>query len=218
MSAARLLSGWGDDGDVLERSWRWLLAALVLVLHVFALLALQRAMAPRPGATDPVLEVIFLRRSPEPPTPPDWPSLPQRPAAEAAASATPVAASERSPTATEAAPAEAAERERRWLGTDGSLRWALEAPAYSAPDATARLWRRPAPRLPGASDAAAAEAVAVRLRRSLTPEQAVNAVLRFLFGQLRPDDCGTIEHRLLLSDPGVSREIDLNKFRRSCRG
>ncbi len=71
--------------------------------------------------------------------------------------------------------------------------------------------------LPGSTDAAYAETVALRLRRSFTPEDIVLAVVQFLMGRPQPDDCGKIEARLQASDPDVSREIDLHKFQRYCK-
>lgn len=89
-----------------------------------------------------------------------------------------------------------------------------EVPAF---DDRARISRDRQVALPGSTDAAYAETVALRLRRSYTPEDVVLAVFRMLTGGAQPDDCSKIEARLLASDPDVVREIDLHKFRRSCR-
>ena len=71
--------------------------------------------------------------------------------------------------------------------------------------------------LPGSTDAAYAETVALRLRRAFTPEDVVLAVFQFLLGRPQPDDCSKIEARLVASDPDVSREIDMDKFHRFCK-
>lgn len=72
---------------------------------------------------------------------------------------------------------------------------------------------RPAARIPGREEAFVE---GIRLRATLTPEAVVNGVGQFLFGRPRPETCGDIRQRLIAHEPGVAREIDLDKLRRLC--
>lgn len=204
--------------DVLSRRQISLIAALVTALHLVGLWQLARPWTPSHSATG--IDVIWLPADPVVLTQiPPMPVPPTRVAAAAAPSrsaarGTPSALANAVPATPEAA-SESAAPVSTWLMPDGSLRWdrRAEAPTWTDQD---RITRDRIVQLPGHSDAAAAEKVAIRLRRAMTPEDVVGAVLRFLFGPVVKDDCRAIERRLHMSDPGVTREIDLAKFRKQC--
>jgi hypothetical protein len=210
-----------ESGELLSRRAQQLLWLLVVGLHVVLALLWQQATRFRTVAVDAALEVVWISvpRRPELVVPP-MPAAPSRVAASqpAAPSMPPSSAAPASAaSALDQGPA-AVEDDAALFMPDGRLRLALPEASIGPWGDRERISRDRMPRLPGATDAAAAEKVAIRLRRAMTPEDVVLAVVRFLGGGARPDDCSKIEGRLHMSDEGVSREIDLNKFRRICTG
>ncbi|GIX36524.1 MAG: hypothetical protein KatS3mg126_2303 [Lysobacteraceae bacterium] len=212
-----------------DRTWqalRLLAAGVAVGLHLGLLAYWERISRWVPDAAETRLEVVFvpaLRPDeagvPPLPVPPPRPIrkvASPRPTTAPGAAIQAVEIAERSGQ-TEAARGGPPPPALRIFRADGGLRLPGSTDEVPVFDARARIQQDRAVRLPGHSDAAAAEAVALRLRRALTPEDVVLAVLRLLGGGPQPDDCPKIEARLLASDPGVSREIDLHKFREYCR-
>lgn len=208
----------------LPARWQAAIWLTVIALHGLLVAVVDGWMRPEPRPPSRVLEVVWVGEParPEHAIPP-MPVPPARRARRTTAVMVPVA-----PLAAPESPA---------TGAEASLDEPPEPPPASLflPDGRIRMeqpdalsgirWgdrerisldRRVV--LPGATDAAAAEAVAIRLREAMTPETVVLAVMQMLFGRPRPDDCQTVGQRLVMSDPGVSREIDMNKFRRICGG
>lgn len=211
-----------DTGELLSRRAQQLLWLLVVGLHVLLAVLWQQATRLRAAAVDTALEVVWISvpRSPEPVVPP-MPQAPARtpPAQSPSGLRTPQDQSVEAAGASVPSPAApAADLAVPLFTPDGRVRMAQPAFAVGEWGDRERISRDRMPRLPGATDAAAAEVVAIRLRRQFTPEDIVLAVVQFVMGRPRPDDCSKIEGRLHMSDEGVSREIDLNKFRRICTG
>lgn len=192
--------------------------SLVGLLHAWLLHALMSHSRWSADAEEErTIEVHFIT----PATPsswaqPEWPRLPVRPSASVTRQhSTGVDASVQHPVQDQPQPIEPPPA--RLLGSDGRP-LAPKSTEFEAWDDADWALRDRIARLPGDSDARAAEVVALRMRAAMTPQRVVMSVLQFLFGRPTPDDCRAIESRLLVSDPGVSREIDLHKFRRTCGG
>lgn len=205
----------------LSRAQLIALALVILLAHGMLASYLARLSQPRSLTGSQALELIWLveSRPDEAPVPP-MPQPPIRPRAAPTSIAAPVAASEEAVGRLAAPTIDRAESVSRpqvpLLRTDGSLRLPeVELKFQRWTDADRIRYDREV-RLPGLSDSAAADLVAVRMREAMSPEKVVNAVLRFLFGKPVKDDCRTIGDRLQASDPGVVREIDLFKFRKQC--
>ncbi|MBD8524541.1 hypothetical protein [Pseudomarimonas arenosa] len=205
--------------ELLSHSQLVSIAVTVLVLHLLGVFWLWSLMRPSTGATDTEsIQVQWLAADPrrELPVPP----MPRPPLRAVSAAPSPVITAERRE------PSETAQAQdvepvsqppaSRWLTIDGTPRWDRSAIVASGWTDQDRIVRDRLVQLPGHSDSAAAEKVAIRLRRAMTPEDVVGAVLRFLFGRVAKDDCRAIERRLHMSDPGITREIDLHKFRKQC--
>jgi len=211
----------GDTGDLVPRRARTLLWLLVIVMHVLLAGLWQQAARFRAAAVDAALDVVWISvpRTPDPLVPP-MPTPPSRqtPAASGAASVPARMEGVASPVPAVTATAPVRDDAAALFMPDGRPRLAQPEAMIGSWGDRERISRDRMPRLPGATDAAYAEVVAIRLRRAMTPEDVVLAVLRFLGGGAQPDDCSKIEDRLHMSDEGVSREIDLNKFRRICTG
>lgn len=150
---------------------------------------------------------------------PQWPDLPSRPRPQAATTqpgVSPNRLGEASPVLETLDHPEVATQARLFDG-EGRPRVEGDTPVPRWTDSD-RILRDRIVNLPGGSDAQAAYHVQLRLRRAFVPRDVVVSVLRLLFGTPRPDDCAAIEQRLRHSDPGVSREIDLVKLRKTCVG
>ena len=214
------LRGLEQRSEVLSRTQLGVIALLVVALHVFCLVGLWHLMRPTQNqAESDAMTVVWLPATAKTPLPlPAMPVPPQRaapvnaPRAQAAVAPAEISGKNVQTESDVAVPLDRS----TWLMPDGSLRrdhGTAELPTWTDQD---RITLSRVTRLPGSTDAAAAEKVAIRLRKAMTPEDVVNAVLRFLFGQVNKDDCQAIERRLYLSDPGVSREIDMIKYRKTC--
>ena len=203
----------------LSRNQAVAIATLVLLLHLLGLLWVDSLLGHPRGSEQP-LQVVWLSADPAKPSDPPPVPMPRPPARSAVAAA-------RDNPAPLVSPVPVAENvqldngkalleQSTWLLPDGRIRWdqrQAEEPAWTDQD---RISRNRIVQLPGSTDAAAAEKVAIRLRRAMTPEDVVLAVVRMLFGTVQKDDCRAIEGRLHMSDPGVTREIDMIKFRKRC--
>lgn len=215
------LRGFEQRSEVLSRAQLRAIAMAVVALHLLCLVGLANLMRPAASSTDSdPMTMVWLPSISQPPLAiPAMPVPPQRALPlrverpkEAATPGQKQVSRHVEVKADEPAPLDRA----NWLMPDGSLRrdhGPAELPVWTDQD---RISLSRVTQLPGSTDAASAEKVAIRLRRAMTPEDVVNAVLRFLFGQVTKDDCQAIEGRLFLSDPGVSREIDMAKYRKTC--
>jgi hypothetical protein len=216
--SGRVQPGTSDRALTLAKS---IAALLALALHAALLWGWMHVSRWQPDVPPQSFEIVFVARQtpPEHGIPP-MPVAPVRPIRKVA-SARPSAPERTALQAIDVAQAPPAppktESRLRLFRPDGGLRLTEQAVDVPVFDDQARIRYDRRVALPGHSDAAAAEAVALRLRRSLTPEDVVKAVLRFLFAAPQPDDCPKIEARLIAGDPGVSREIDLHKFHRYCQ-
>lgn len=200
------------------RSAAWLVA---LILHAGLLWGWIHVSRWEPERAPQRIEVVFLERSAVPEfAVPAMPVPPSRPIRKVA-SPRPDAPGTRRLQAVEVpreaqVVAEPAPPLRLWR-PDGGIVLPDSSVVLPVFDDRARITFDRTVVLPGDSDAAAAEKVTIRLRRALVPADIVNAVLRLLFAAPQPDDCPKIEARLQAGDPGISREIDLDKFRRYCK-
>lgn len=216
--SGRVQHGATDSGLRIAKAAAWLVA---LALHAALLWGWIKVSRWQPESVPQPIEVIFLARQAE--LEHEVPAMPVPPARPIRRVITPRAAPSEGPrlqaveVPIEAEPLPDTPPSLRLWRPDGGM--ALPDAADSVPvfDDRARITRDRRVALPGSTDAAYAEKVALRLRRSFTPEDVVMAVLRFLGGGAQPDDCSKIEARLLASDPGVSREIDMDKFHRFCK-
>lgn len=202
--------GWPTREQVVA----WSLVGLLHAWLLHALMTHSRWNAEPDG--DNAIEVSFVTDALPPVwSEPEWPRLPARAAATPSQASRGAGVKAEQYVQQETVPDEPPPA--RLLGADGRPLSPKIAEFEAWDDADWALRDRIA-RLPGASDARAAEVVALRMRVAMTPQRVVLSVLQFLFGRPTLDDCRTIESRLLVSDPGVSREIDLHKFRSTCGG
>ena len=207
-----------------DRTLRWARGvawALAILVHALLLWGWIRVSRWQPDTPPQRFEVLFLteRSAPEQAVPP-MPVPPARPIRKVASPRPDTGQRTRMqavevPRSPEPLPEPTSEL--RLFRPDGGLLLPESETRVPVFDDRARITYDRRVALPGSTDAAYAEAVALRLRRALTPEDVVMAVLRFLGGGAQPDDCGKIEARLVASDPDISREIDLDKFDRFCR-
>lgn len=196
--------------------------AAVVLLHavlIHLLVTGMRHAAPDSLSKPFTVEWIAARPSDsELPVPP-WPELPDRSRAREVATqpdVSPIGKGEVAEATSAGATSEASAESRLFDGT-GRPRIVADptVPRWTDSD---RILRDRIVKLPGDSDAQAAYQVRLRMRAVRTPEDIVVSVLRLLFGRPVVDDCRTIEQRLINGDPGVSREIDLVKLRKTCVG
>ncbi|MCB1554072.1 MAG: hypothetical protein KDJ14_09715 [Xanthomonadales bacterium] len=194
----------------------------VVALHAALIYLLASGMrAPEQASRAAPFVVEWIARRPtdaQAPVPP-WPVLPERSTRDVSVSRGLSPASSPDPRSRTAAPHvdDTHARPSPLFDQAGRPRlWEEDAvPAWTDSD---RVLRDRIVRLPGDSDAQAAYTVRLRMRQASSPQHIVGAVLRLLFGTPARDDCRAIEQRLLNSDPGVSREIDLVKLRKTCAG
>ncbi|MCK7594944.1 hypothetical protein [Pseudomarimonas salicorniae] len=209
------------DRDRAVSAIRFAGAALAVGLHAMLIWGWIQVSRWQPETPPRTIEVIFLTDSaaPDQAVPP-MPVPPARPIRKVASPRPDPSSTSRLQAVEVARDAPARPEEApslRLFRPDGGLvlpESRTEVPAF---DDRARITFDRRVALPGSTDAAYAEVVALRLRRAFTPEDVVLAVLRFLGGGAQPDDCRKIEARLVASDPDVSREIDMNKFSRFCK-
>lgn len=222
--AEALVVGRGAGGggvDPALRRIRFAAGLLALALHGGLLWGWIHVSRWQPERAAQRIEVIFVERAePVEQAVPAMPVPPTRPIRRVASPRPDPPGTRRMQAvevARDAPPPEPPAPPLRLWRKDGGL--ALPEQALSVPvfDDRARVTFDRQVALPGSTDAAYAETVALRLRRAFAPEDVVLAVLQFLMGRPQPDDCGKIEARLQASDPDVSREIDLDKFHRFCK-
>ena len=189
--------------------------SLVGILHAWLLHTLVTHSRWRAeDAVDQAIEVSFITSAPTPVwAQPAWPQLPTRPVDPATSQ--PARRSAELHVQQDEAPV--TPPPARLLDADGRP-LAPAVSEFEAWDDADWISRNRIAQVPGGSDSQASYKVALRMRQALTPQRVVMAVLQFLFGRPSLDDCRAIEGRLLVSDPGVSREIDLHKFRQTCGG
>jgi hypothetical protein len=193
---------------------------VALGLHALLLWGWVRVSRWQPEAVPQRIEVIFVaERLPLEHEVPPMPIAPARPIRRVASPRpdAPNATRLQAVEVPRAAPAREATPTLRLWRPDGGLVLPEQRAEIPVFDDRARISYDRKVALPGSTDAAYAETVALRLRRAFTPEDVVLAVFQFLMGRPQPDDCGKIEARLQASDPDVSREIDLHKFQRFCK-
>lgn len=193
--------------------------ALVVGLHGLLIAQGIALLTPNAPHDDEALAVLWIEQPPArdlaiPPMP-TAPAHPQRVRPRSAS--VPSGGGEAVPQLLDRAEAVLAPTPARLFSADGSIRYREESgQAVGVWSDSDRILGERRTRLPGHSDAAAAEKVALRMRRAMAPADVVAAVLRFLFAAPQPDDCAKIEDRLVNDYHPVTREIDLVKFRKTC--
>ena len=193
--------------------------ALTVAVHLLLLAVVRSEPHPPKPPGPPPIQVVWIEAAPRPqrlPVPP-MPLPPSRRANDAFVDSVAAPSAAAPPLITPRDRLPSVEVPRAQLFDDNGRLRLPDSPATAAsrsPDDARTIGRRTV-ELPGSN----VPIVEVgRLREQITPEQVVLGVAQFFFGQPNPDDCSKIERRLINSEAGTVRDIDLAKWQRFCRG